>query len=190
MGRLAEDFRQGARRRSSGITAMSPYSTVFLVVVAISAASTAPFFSKGGSSSGSYGTSMMQPYKPSYMKMNSQSMKPKLPDFGMILKNVLRAKKGLINKFLAPIIGIKKSLFETKKKLITPLIRPILSLKKKKLGFLRGLIDTKSSLIDSFGQMLGGRGATGGYGSGGMRNTGYGGRMKNAGRGIRRTWNR
>ena len=131
----------------------------------------------------------MQPHKPSY-KMNYQSMQPKLPDFGMILKNVLMAKKGFINKFLAPIIGIKKGLFETKKKLITPLIKPILSIKKKKLGFLRGLIDTKSNLLDSFGQMLGGgqgKKTGGGYGSG-MRSMGYGRRRNTGGRGM--SWNR
>ena len=104
----------------------------------------------------------MQPYKPRY---NNNS--PDLPDIGMVLKNVFMAKKGLINKILAPVIAIKKRLFETKKNLISPLIRPVLSIKKKKLGLLRGLIDTKSSLLDSVGQMLGGSRGGGGRMRGG-----------------------
>merc|ERR1711892_154821 len=123
MGRLTRDVREGARRRSSGIAAMSPFSIVFLVVVAVNTTGAAPFFSKGGSTSGSYGMSMMKPYKPSYTKMNYQPSKPsykkmspkfEFPDFGMILKKVIMAKKGIVNKILAPIIGIKKRTFRDK----------------------------------------------------------------------------
>merc|ERR1711874_808562 len=133
------DASQGTRRRSSGVSTMSPHSSVLLVVVAISAASGAPFFSKAGASSG-----VRQPYKPRYGNMNSGPMGTQ--DIGLVLRKVLMAKKSLINKILAPVIGIKKSILETKKNLITPLLRPVLGMKKK-LGFLSGLIDTKRNLL-------------------------------------------
>merc|ERR1711874_432315 len=182
MGRLARDASQGTRRRSSGVSTMSPHSSVLLVVVAISAASGAPFFSKAGASSG-----VRQPYKPRYGNMNSGPMGTQ--DIGLVLRKVLMAKKSLINKILAPVIGIKKSILETKKNLITPLLRPVLGMKKRKL-------------LDSVGQMLGGMGMQSGYKMRGMMSYGKpsgmqgGSRMRMMGYGkpsgnmMRMTWSR
>merc|ERR1711892_1228927 len=123
MGRLTRDVREGARRRSSGIAAMSPFSIVFLVVVAVNTTGAAPFFSKGGSTSGSYGMSMMKPYKPSYTKMNYQPSKPsykkmspkfEFPDFGMILKKSYYGKERNCQQNSGPNYRNKKRTFRDK----------------------------------------------------------------------------
>ena len=89
-----------------------------------------------------------------------------LPDFGQILQekqNILGSVVNIKKLLLSPILGIGQKVIDTKLNLIRPVLQPVLDIKKSGLGFLRGLIDQKIGLLDSFSSFGGGGG--GGYGA-------------------------
>ena len=83
----------------------------------------------------------------------------------MLVMMVVNIKKIL----LSPVLGIGRQIVDTKLSLILPLLAPIIGLKRTGLGFLRGLIDQKISLLDNFSSIGGSAGygaPTSGYGVG------------------------
>ena len=95
--------------------------------------------------------SSLRSRRPTYMMNMRRPLQTKhnnLPDFLGLIKGLFKKKKNILNQFLSPIFELKRSLFNSKKKLVTPLLKPIFQLKRRKLGFLRGLLDKKITLVD------------------------------------------